>query len=404
MANLKFYKNSNTPSNSDAGAIWFNSDKKTINLKEDSGWTQYGLSNDNLYEGNLKWGGPNNSNLLDPISSALTNTVRANKLAFYPKTLISASYSRDGGTTWAELDSNNESIYGIFGINGNLNIGNSSESGIDKSNYMARLILTFDGSVYTTINKFVLYINTSGSFGSYVTIEGRVKANVTNNIDQWTMLANKATLGGWPGWNAINTPEIWTYGGSNDQYSEIRFTFGVESHPASVQYQGLFICNIKAFGPVGMWSNGHSNMSGIDHLYNYDNNQNAIFPANITTSGNITGNKVFSEGYSVARQEASNNFISSGNELNFVNDLTMKATDIWFNYRNSNTKIENVYMGAGRAGKEDCGNNVANIIANGYKISGNESSSKVLTSDGGVKDISTLEVAKANALTWELYE
>lgn len=398
MPNIKFYKGASSPSSADEGSVWFDKTNKVIKIK-DSDWTQYGLGNNNLYEGNLQWGGKNQYGVVGPLDAALCDYTRANRFAFFNESNIIASYSRDGGSTWTSMSLSNA----IFSTSGALYIGNSSEAGIDKSNYQYRVVLKTGGQLYAELNKFMIYCSTQGSQGCWVTIDCRTKANVENNVDSWTVYANKVAIGGWSGWNTINTETFRTNGGSSDQFEEIRFTFGVTSHPASVQYAGLCIIRIQAFGPNGAWTVANA-MAQTGHLYDYDKDQNATFPANITANGTITGAKVYSEGHKVALTGSSNNLVSSGNEINLVDGYSGKASEIWLNYRNSNTKIENVCIGAGRSGQEDAGTNVASVSAAGYKVYNNLSASKVLTSDGGTKDISTLQVESANKLIWAVYE
>ena len=397
MANVKFYKNGTTPSNAESGAIWFNSDKKTINLKQNDGWAQYGLSNDDIYEGNLQFGGKNLTNNCSPVDAALVSNIGANRFAFYPKAAITALYSRDAGATWTQI-TDYDSVVNIFAVDGAIYLGNDSSTGIDKSNYQSRIILKTGGYLYAELCKFALNVSTQGSKGCWCTIEGRTKYNVDNNIDTWKIFANKIPLGGWSGWNIINTDLFRTNGGNNDQYDEIRFTFGVTSHSADSQYPGLIIVNIQAFGR-NAWT-VPSTMAKTGSLYKVTNSGIAIFPGEIHTTEAIHAGNFYADSQPVVLQKHTCNLITSGNEINLVDGYN-GSHEIYFNYRNSEIKISAVHFFNGR-GPEGEGDH-CNIVVNGVTSDAN-SESKVFTTNGGTKNISDMEVKSAQALTWAIYE
>ena len=395
MASVKFYKRESAPSGAEDGAIWFNSTKNTINLKTGD-WIQYGLSNDNLYEGNLQWGGRNLFNDCSPVDAALVSNIGANRLAFYPKEGITALYSRDAGTTWTQIDSG--LVIDIFAGGGALYIGNDSNIGIDKSNYQNRIILKTEGHLYAELCKFAIEVSSNGSQGCWVTLDARNKYNVDHNIDEWTVFANKVPLGGWSGWNIINTPVFRTNGGNDDQYEEIRFTFGVTSHSADVKYQGLLIRSIQAFGKF-CWTTPNE-MARTGHLYTITSDKIAIFPSEIHTTKKIEAGNFYADSSPVALQYHSCNLISSGNEINLVNGFS-GSNEIYFNYRNSDIKITATHFYNGLADAGEGGH--CNIVVNGV-ISDSNSASKVFTTNGGTKNISEMEVKSAQGLTWALYE
>lgn len=276
---LDFYKSNNLPSSAQEGCIGFDQLEKCIKLKTGSGWVPYSISVP--YEANLKWGGKNHSGAFGPIDAAMIPELGANRFAFYPNNRIVGEYSKDGGSTW-EIYSGD--LSGIFGSSGEFRIGNDNSSGIDKSKYMCRITLTTSGTCYSTLNKFALFISSDGSTGSYCTIQARLQSNVESEIDTWATIANKVPIKGWSGWNIINTTDFTTYGNQpTSQYGEIRFTFGVESHPESVIYGGLRVVKILGFGGVG--GSVPSRMAQTGHIYSWDNGQNAVFPAKITSSG-----------------------------------------------------------------------------------------------------------------------
>lgn len=242
----------------------------------------------------LTWGGKNFTGSYGPIDAAMIPELGANRLAFFPKDKIVLEYSTNSGSTWTTL--NNDNIKAnLFSVGGaGLFIGNNAANKIDKTAYMCRVTITTTSACYSALNKFVIYLSTSGSTGSYCTIDARTKANQDSNTNTWVNFANKVPMEGWSGWNIINTADITTHGNTSSQYSQLRFTFGVNSHAATLDYPGLNISQIMAFGGVG-WSTP-SNMAKNGHLYSYDKNQKATFPGDVAVAsgkkfvGNLNGN------------------------------------------------------------------------------------------------------------------
>ena len=138
----------------------------------------------------------------------------ANRLAFMPAAGIEVQYSTNGGSTWSTYSTTDVDKINLFNGNGcSYHIGASSATGIDKSNYQLRVIITTNiARVYTVLNKFVIYCSTEGSTGSWCTIDAKTKANVDSGTDTWVTYANKVHIAGWSGYNIINTTGIVTYG------------------------------------------------------------------------------------------------------------------------------------------------------------------------------------------------
>lgn len=236
-------------------------------------------------EAYLQWGGKNFKGDYGPIDAAMISNLSANRFAFFNPTGVVLEASTNGGTSWTTVDDSTIKAE-LFSTGSIFYIGNSSAKKTDKSKYMCRITLTTTGICYSVLNKFAIYISTGGSSGSYCTIEARTKANQDAGTNTWLTLANQVEIDGWSGWNIINTSSITTHGNSNEHYSQIRFTFGVSSHASTSEYAGLAVQRIMAFGGVG-WTTP-SNMSKDGHLYSYDANQNATFPAALNTVGNLT--------------------------------------------------------------------------------------------------------------------
>lgn len=236
-----------------------------------------------LGEAYLTWGGKNFAGAYSPIDAAMVPDLGANRLAFVNSAGIEIEYSRDGGKTWVDFGATEAQKVGLFSdINQSLIIGNdTTKTGVDKTNYMLRVTVnTGTASVYTALNKFIIYISTNGSTGSYCTITARLQSDYEAGAETWKTFADKVSLSGWSGFNVINTSSITTYGNNKtSQYGQVRFTFGVTSHATTVAYAGLTVQRIFGFGGVG-WTTP-STMAAKGTLYNWDYAQNMILPANI---------------------------------------------------------------------------------------------------------------------------
>ncbi|HAU86865.1 MAG TPA: hypothetical protein DCW90_15645 [Lachnospiraceae bacterium] len=283
------YAGSGLTSSQVAYGLGYTSDRKIKDVSKDEYRKWLGLGSlayiSSLGEANLTWGGKNFSGSFGPLDAAMVPALGANRLAFMPPSAIEVQYSTDNGTTWAAYPSISDATKtNLFnGNNTALYIGANSATKIDKTKYQLRITITTDAAnVYTVLNKFVIYISTNGSTGSWCSIDAKTKANVDSGTDTWVNFADKVDIIGWSGYNVINTNGIITYGNTNSQYQKLRFTFGVTSHAATVTSQGLSVLGILGFGGVG-W-NTPSILAKTGHIYSYDNNQNTTFPAGVTAS------------------------------------------------------------------------------------------------------------------------
>ena len=269
--------NSSTLSVSSSEAI---SGSGSINLHKVSKTGNFKDLN-NRGEAFLSWGGQNFAGSYGPIDAAMIGDLGANRLAFMKPAGISVEYSRDSGTTWQDYGATDNQKLRLTSTGTNFIIGKADSSNKATERYMLRISLhTSEGQVYTQLNKFALYISTSGSNGSYCTIRARTQDNYLNKVDKWVVFANKQSISGWSGWNIINTSTITTFGNSPaSQYGEIQFIFGCTS--GSTSYVGLQILRLMGFGGVG-WTTP-SNMAKTGHIYTYDSSQNVTFPAAITS-------------------------------------------------------------------------------------------------------------------------
>lgn len=235
------------------------------------------------YEANLKWGGGNFAGSFGPIDAAMVPELGANRFAFGNPKGITIEYSNDAGKTWKDYGASDLQKLRLTSIGDSFVIGKVKSS--TPANDMLRITFNTtsnDGiSCYTILNKFVIYISTSGSQNCYCTIQ-QAKYEAPSTFED---VATKVNMTGWSGYNIINTKNINTSSGSGqpDRYSKIRFIFGNTGNTGN--YPGMTIYKIYAFGGVG-WVTP-SNMAKYNRLYYYDEAQNATFPAKVTATSFI---------------------------------------------------------------------------------------------------------------------
>lgn len=245
------------------------------------------VATDVMKEAFLQWGGKNFSADYGPLDAALISDLGADRFAFIPAAKWQVEYSRDNGGTWQDYGATDAQKLSLTSVGTGLTIGKANSEHNATANDKLRLTLTTSGCVYSVLNKFAIDVSTNGSAGCYVTIEGRTNANVDAGVDTWVEFVKDVTISGWSGWNIINTSGITTHGNTNNQYANLRFTFGCTGGNISEgsSYHGLQIRRLKAFGGVG-WQTP-SNMAQYGSLYRYDYSQNALFPADVYIHNNI---------------------------------------------------------------------------------------------------------------------
>ena len=243
----------------------------------------------------LSWGGQNFSGAYGPIDAAMVDELGACRTMFFPASKTTIEYSTDSGSTWTDYGASNVQKVALFSSGTSLVIGKNTTAGGGGATKMLRITMSPYGSLYTTLNKFVIYISTSGSSGCYCTIRAKTQTNVENNVDTWVTFADQVPITGWSGYNVINTSSLTTYGNASNkssQYGLVQFIFGCTGS-GSGSYNGLVVQKIMGFGGVG-WTTP-SQMAKIGHLYYYDSDQNAGFPNIIypLSSGNALGTSAY---------------------------------------------------------------------------------------------------------------
>ena len=233
----------------------------------------------------------NGSGMLSPIDAALNHETSTNKIAFLPPNNLTVQYANSSTsnlTTYSVTDANKTKIMSAPSIGGAPLVGGGGVGTISTSD---KLVVTVDAGnitdstasqVYTFLKKIHLYFSTGSCTGCQVKVETADYPTPTTWVDKGTY-----ALSGNPYWNVL--PLNITFGGYAKQnvaghvrYIKLTFTCTGTGNNSS----RFALRNIQMFG-VTNWAIP-SNLASIGHIYNYNENQDAIFPAKIIKLGGTT--------------------------------------------------------------------------------------------------------------------
>lgn len=236
--------------------------------------------NASVYEAKLKWGGENVLNGVSPIDAAIMPELCANRAAFANPKGISIEYSTDGGGTWNDYEASDDEKIGLLTTGATtFRLGKTEES--ESSTNMLRITVNaLDCNIYTALKKIIIRFETRGNICK-VKVEKAYGSAVNDFV-----LVGDYPIEGNAGENSYEWREgvFGAYGKSQtNNIFVIRITFRITSFRAS---NTPGVARIMFLGET-TWKSP-SNMAKTGHLYMYDANQNATFPA-IVKAGGFSG-------------------------------------------------------------------------------------------------------------------
>lgn len=246
----------------------------------------------------------------DVLSLPLVNALRANRLALLPADQIIIEQTTDGGVTWTDAGITDAAKRQLFlGTSATTNVSIPLLNGYQDKNCGVRITITamkydvpdntaetakynywnanyvLSQERYCSLTNLYCWVNTNGNNAIALKIEYATGANSTT----WNTVKNFSdgqTLIGYSGGDVIYGLGNKTFGGGTTQTGNNwnwRFTFMTE---ANVYGEALVsrtaaqsIMRIQGFG-ASAWG-VPNNLVGIDHLYSWDYDKNAVFPAAI---------------------------------------------------------------------------------------------------------------------------
>ena len=233
---------------------------------------------DVIRDANIEYSSKHLNGYVSPIDSAMSAIHSANRFCFANSNGITIEYSIDSGKTWLEYPvSDICKSQLVSGIGYTYNIGNRTKDTTINDKLRITLNATKMG-VYIRLRKILLNISVNYSTGSNVIIETSLKGSPTVFTKH-----SETPISGWSGWNTLNMRNM-NFGGSvgqNSNYECIRLTFGITGINADItKNSALSIIDILGFGDA-YWQ-APSTMAKIGHIYGYNMNQDAFFPANVS--------------------------------------------------------------------------------------------------------------------------
>ena len=243
--------------------------------------TQLNRKLETVHDNDMLWGGKNLSGEVSPTDAAMVSVIGGNKFALCKSQGITVEYTNDGGATWVNYDATEETkiklISGISTVG--LYYGKKTESSqIVTADDMLRITVNaWTCGVYTSLRKILIEFATRGSTNDFVKIE-----SATIGDQETFTVVGTYNVSGNSGWNSI--PYSNNFGAySLNQASNVgvlRFTFSTST---ASSYQGRpYVQNLILNGITNYVN--PSKLSATGHLYSYDYQQNATFPANVTAN------------------------------------------------------------------------------------------------------------------------
>lgn len=287
----------------------------------------------------LFWGGLPKLNTLSPVDAALSYAHSANRLQFMSPDAIKIERSTDGGQTWTEAVSgitDSKKIYMVShaGTDGFID---ATESGVTFS-MACQLRITLDATtagIYCGAQDLLINFSTHGN--KYVRVKfEKAKKNTPDDFQTaWTYY-----IEGWSGWNSYPMQEVFGGYPNQNNTSRFRFTFFLENEETTATSLLPFqVYNIFLFS-ANSWI-ACSNMANHGYLYDWDVNQNAIFPARITATKFIGGYEPSTPAQALTAYTA----LSS---RGIINDLNQSLSRGISSYGSENAT--NIPSGAGKYG------------------------------------------------------
>lgn len=234
-------------------------------------------------EAYLSWGGKNISGGVGPLGASLSSELSANRIAFINPNALSFRTSINGGNTWSNLTvSDTDKINLVTDTAAIPAIAIGSGTPVTTS-HKTEIVLAANSSttrfVYTRPKKLLINLSSPHT----VKVDISYKTGESGATYQQLLSTN---IGGWPGWNDLDLSAISTFGGdlnsqkSNVWYLKLEFYYTAVSD----NYKNSLstILGIRLFGDASWYPASMLGTNG--HLYSFDSNKNATFPAEVTAT------------------------------------------------------------------------------------------------------------------------
>ena len=224
---------------------------------------------------------------LDPLTQALVGSAASNKSFGLPANAITIEYSTNGGSSWSSYGATDDQKKALFAETRTFTpiLGKSASKDTNTVNNQLRVTIE-PTDRYVYFNGLYIWMSTQGN-----TVTVDLERSTIGAKDTFTTVFTAQAINGWSG-NNIRYFSGGTFGGGSTQTSnnyKYRLTF--KQTAINANYNSAQIIDIRFFG-VNVWTSPN-NMVSKNHLYSWDTDLNATFPANVSATkfvGALQGN------------------------------------------------------------------------------------------------------------------
>ena len=225
---------------------------------------------------------------MSPITRPQNLYNRSNKLALIPGSNITVEYSTDAGSKWTDMGLTADKKGDLFNdtISATIPIGPNDST--DRTTSMqTRITITCDGRDQM-IDQYILWLDSS-----YQTISIDLQVAYGNATTTFTNIRTGLSCPPWNYQYILNT-ETKRFGTNTTSayVNKIRFVIKYTGINGSHKTSKAIIHSIAGYSGIYWGGAVKNNLMIYDHLYTWDNSQNATFPAQINaTGGTITNSE-----------------------------------------------------------------------------------------------------------------
>lgn len=230
-----------------------------------------------VQEAKIQWGGGSIKGNVTPIDAAIIPMIGYNKTECAKPEGITVEYSNDAGATWVDYGLSNRGKSNIVSICGDSSVFIGGGTSITQKTLDDQLRITVNAQkcgTYTALKKILIEMSTNGATDTKVLIE-KAKGTAPTEFSE----IGTYDITGWSGWNSIDIGQVYFGGGTEQNMWVLRFTFSIGGLNSGNYKSALQVMHILFLGNTN-WGTP-SAMARTGHLYTYDVQQNAVFPANV---------------------------------------------------------------------------------------------------------------------------
>lgn len=224
---------------------------------------------------------------ISPLMTAMSPYHAVNRFAIPKPAGITIEYSNDNQSTWIDYGATDEEKMNLTSNVRSIFYLGKKSSGQTINDALRITLNATNMGVYCALRELLMSVSTGGPNDFFMKMEYSHKSDET----VFTEINYHWRLAGWSGWNDIPIPiGYFPFGGyttQSENYAAIRLTFYHDPNEDISKIGHPFVQYIIGLATQS-WVRC-SNMATDNHIYSWDVNQNAIFPARITATKFIGG-------------------------------------------------------------------------------------------------------------------